>query len=340
MRPEGRTEESTMTQRVTPPGTSRVFYGWISLAGAVLVSFVGSGAFVYSYGVFLPVICNEFGWSRTVVASGLSLGLLTFGLPGPLAGVRVSRFGPRSNIVLGNLLITLGMAGMFLIQEVWHVYLFYGLAGLGICFGGYVPCTAVVNNWFIRKRSLTMGILLAAAGLGGFVFPPLATVLISSFGWRMSWLVLAGIIFVVACLIGGLILIRNKPEDMGQVPDGISVKPSVEAGTIDYPSGIGEEPVGWRVGQALRQPVTWLIAVFGAANYFVLGTMVGHQVAYIRDLGFSPVAAAMTMSLFSGFSVIARLGFGAMALRYDMKNLTLDETWKLSSPYVLYSRIY
>jgi len=311
-----------MTQKVTTPGTSRVFYGWIALAGAMLAAFVAGGTFVYAYGVFLPVMCNEFGWSRAVVAAGLSLGLLCFGLPSPLFGVLVARFGPRVNIVLGNLLVALALAGMSLVQEVWHVYLFYSLAGLGAGIGGPIACTTVANNWFIRKRSLAIGFFMSAAALGGFVFPPLATVLISSIGWRISWLVLAGIVFAVACLIGGLILVRNRPEDMGQAPDGISDEPFEGAGTMAYLSGTGQEPAGWQTRQALRQPATWLIAVFAAATYFALGTMIAHQVAYVRDLGFSPAAAALTMSLVSGMSFIGRLGFGALALRFNMKNLT------------------
>jgi MFS family permease len=314
-------EKFSMTSKIMTPGKSRVFYGWIALSGAMLTAFVASGSFVYSYGVFLPVMCAEFGWSRAVLSLGLSLGLLCFGLPSPLFGVLVARFGPRANTILGNLLTALCLAGMSMVQEVWHVYLLYSFTGLGAGIGGYIASTTVANNWFIRKRPLAMGLFLASAGLGGFVFPPLATVLISSIGWRMSWLVLAGIVFVAASLLGGVILIRNKPEDMGLVPDGISAESFEGVVTTEYRSGVGLESEGWQIGQALREPATWIIAVFGAANYFALGTMVAHQVAYVRDLGFGPVVAALTMSLVSGLSIIGRAGFGALALRFNMKNL-------------------
>ena len=160
-----------MTQRVTPTKTGKVFYGWIALTGVALIAFAVGGVFTYSYGVFLPVMIAEFGWSRAITSVGLTIGMLAFGLPGPLTGALINRFGSRINMVLGCLLCALGLVGMSLANEVWHVYLFYGLAGLGAGVGGFLTCTTVANNWFVRRRSLAMGIFSASAGLGGFAFP-------------------------------------------------------------------------------------------------------------------------------------------------------------------------
>jgi MFS family permease len=312
-----------MQSKIMSPITSRVFYGWIALAGAMLTAFTAGGAFLYSFGVFLPVMCVEMDWSRAVVSVGLSLGLLAFGLPSPLFGMLVARFGPRINMVWGNILAVLGLAGMYFVQEVWHVYLLYSFMGLGAGLGGYIACTTIANNWFMKKRPLAMGIFASAAALGGFAFPPLATVLISAFEWRISWLVLAGIVFVVAVLISSLVLVRDRPEDMGLVPDGISVGQMEESIPVDYSSDSGRGFAGWETKQAMRVPTTWIIAAFAAANYFALGTMVAHQVAHVQDLGFSPVAAALTMSLVSGMGIVGRLGCGVLALRLNIRYLAV-----------------
>ena len=112
-----------MTPEIKTPEKGRRFYGWTALAGSMLVVFFAGGAFVHSYGVFLPVICEEFGWSRGAVATGLSIGLITFGLPSLLWGNLVARFGPRINLTLGNLIAAIALAGMSLIHEIWHIYL-------------------------------------------------------------------------------------------------------------------------------------------------------------------------------------------------------------------------
>lgn len=303
----------------------RGFYGWIALAGAALVYFTTSGAFYYSYGVFLPAICNEYGWSRALVGGALSVALLALGLPSPLVGASIARFGPRANIVFGNLLLALGLIGMSIATEVWQLYLFYGiLGGLGAGFGLYMTSTAVVNNWFIRKRSMAMGLLISAGGLGGFVFPPLATWLISSFGLQVAWLVMAMIVLVCSVLIGGLILIRNGPEETGQTPDNIS---NAHADGIEeetsHTSRVYQSPVNWQTGQAIRNPTIWLIATLCSASSLALGTMTAHQVAYLMDIGFSPIVASMTLALVSGMSILGRLGFGLLGVRLGLRHLAI-----------------
>jgi MFS family permease len=63
-----------------------------------------------------------------------------------------------------------------LIQEVWHIYILYFFIGLAAGFGGFIASTTIVNNWFVRNRSIAMGIFTACGGLGGFVFPPITTI--------------------------------------------------------------------------------------------------------------------------------------------------------------------
>jgi cyanate permease len=135
----------------------------------------------------------------------------------------------------------------------------------------------------------------------------------------MSWLVLAGIAFVGGSLIGGLILVRNKPEDMGQVPDGIQVEALDES--VLMKQQLEAELATWQTKQVLRQPTTWLIVVFTICYAFALGATGAHQVAFIRDIGFSPMVAATTLSMVSVMAIFSSLGFGALALRFELRYL-------------------
>ena len=259
------------------------------------------------------------------MGGGLSVALLAFGLPSPLIGASIARFGPRANIVFGNLLVVIGLAGMSITIEVWQLYLFYGiLVGSGAGFGLYLPCTIMVNNWFITKRSLGMGLVISAGGLGGFAFPPLATWLISTVGLQMAWLALAMMQLTCAVLIGGLILVRNRPEDMGQAADGIS---NAQANGIEdepgYTSRVYQSPMDWQARQAIRKPTTWLIATLCAANFLAIGTVTAHQVAYLKDIGFSPIVAAMALGLVPGMSILGRLGFGLLGVRFEVRHLAI-----------------
>jgi len=218
-----------------------------------------------------------------------------------------------------------GLAGMSIATEVWQLYLFYGiLGGLGAGFGLYMAATTVVNNWFIRKRSMAMGILIASGGLGGFAFPPLATWLISSFGLQMAWLAMAMIVLVCSVLIGGWILIKNGPEEMGQTPDSVSIAhASALEREASYTLQVHQNPVNWQTGQAIRNPTIWLIATLCSTSSLAVGTMTAHQVAYLMDIGFSPIVAAMTLALVSGTSILGRLGFGLLGVRFGVRHLAI-----------------
>jgi MFS family permease len=307
----------------TDTSRNKGFYGWIALSGAVL-ALLSSNAFLQPYGVFLPVISNEFGWSRAAVAAALSFAQLALGLPGPLLGILTTRFGPRINIILGNALAALALAGLYFLHDLWYLYLLFFIVGLGSGIGGYIPITAVAVNWFTKKVSLAIGIISSAVGLAGFIFPPLATVLIAAVGWRITWVILGGIILIGATVIGGIVMVRNRPEDTGQVPDGVKVEPIKPViKTQNYPEK-DEILSSWPLKKLLRMPVTWYIFFLGISNSAVVATMISHQVAYVQDLGFSPLNAATTMSITAIARVLTSLAFGALALRINIRYLAIS----------------
>ena len=300
---------------------SRIFYGWFALAGAMLIIYIVGGSFVHSYGVLLPVLNAEFGWSRAVVAGALSAGIIAFGLPSPIFGILVARLGPRVPIIFGNLIAGICIGLISMAQEPWHLYLLYIPMGLGGGFGGYIACTAVANNWFVKKRSLAMGIFTASAGLGGITFPPLVTALIDAMGWRSTWLILAGIVCILAVLLGGVILLRNKPEDMGLLPDGEPADPVTEVEKIESKQ---ERQKGYELGEIRRviaQPSAWFIGAFAAANSFASGMLQTHQIAYLRDIDYTAITAASTLSFMSIFSVVGSLTFGTLAMKINVRYL-------------------
>jgi cyanate permease len=71
------------------PGPSRLFYGWIVVAGAFLILFMAYGT-QYAFGVFFAALIDEFGWSRASLSGVFSLYAFTyaaFALVSSLAGL-------------------------------------------------------------------------------------------------------------------------------------------------------------------------------------------------------------------------------------------------------------
>jgi MFS family permease len=194
------------------------------------------------------------------------------------------------------------------------------MAGMSLGFGEFISVTTVVNNWFVRRRSLAMGLLFASGGIGGFVFPPVISWLISGFGWRTAWVCIAAIHLLLTVILGG-ILIRSRPEDVGQVPDGL---PDVAGQTLSKTTaqkGVYQTSVDWNLRDALRAPALWLIVVLFSAFFFASNMLTTHQVVYLQDLNFSPMMSATVFGLMIGISIIGRLLSGVLALKFEGRHL-------------------
>lgn len=305
-----------------PPQKPPIYYGWITLAG-LMVTYAGlCGDITYAYGVFLPAMSETFSGSRSALSGPYVLFFIVGGVLGPVAGLSVARFGARKIMVSFNAIASLGLFGMSLVQELWQIYLFFGfMAGLGIAFGEFIPITTVINHWFIRRRSIAMGLLFASGGVGGFVLPPMISRIISGLGWRWAWVFLAGLHLLLTVILGGL-LVRGRPEDVGQKADGaFKLDGGPEAERKTPRPAIYQTPTDWTVGEALRTPALWKIMALFAIILFVTNMLTTHQVAYLQDLKFSPLLSATALGLMIGMSIIGRLGCGFLGMRFDGRYL-------------------
>ena len=300
------------------------FYGWTTLIG-VMSAYAGlCGDITYAYGLFLPVMSETFLWSRSALSGPYVLFFVIGGLLGPVAGMTIAVFGPRKNIIAFNLVAALGLFGLSQTKALWQVYLFFGImGGLGIAFGEFIPLTTVINNWFIRRRSMAMGLFLASGGVGGFIFPPLISKLISGLGWRWGWAYLACQHLLLTVILGG-ILIRNRPEDLGQQPDGsYEPPPEISLNHSANRSPVYQTAVDWSVGQAMRTPALWMIMALFSIILFVTNMLTTHQVAYLQDLTFSPLLSATVLGLMLGMSIIGRLACGFLGMRFEGRQLAV-----------------
>jgi MFS transporter, OFA family, oxalate/formate antiporter len=282
------------------------------------------GDITYAYGIFLPALNQTFHWSRSALSGPYGLFYLVGGLLGPMAGISITRFGARKNIIFFNCVAALGLAGLSQVKALWHVYLFFGvMAGLGIAFAEFIPITTVINNWFIRKRSMAMGLLFASGGVGGFIMPPLISRLISVLGWRSAWVCLAVLHLVLTVFFGG-ILIKSKPEDVGQQPDGImETFPETKAVQSAVAGPVYQTGEDWTVKEALQAPALWLIMALFSIVLFVSSMLTTHQVAYLQDLHFSPFLSATALGLLIGMSIIGRLACGLLGMRFGARTLAV-----------------
>lgn len=283
--------------------TGRLFPGWVVVGAAALVLFLAYGA-QYAFGVFFAALLEEFGWSRASLSGAFSLYVLVYSGFAVAAGRLTDRWGPRAVIGLGGAFLGLGLAGMSGVTALWQPFVLYGgIAAVGMS-TAFVPCTATVVRWFVRRRGLAVGIASAGGSLGTLVLPPVAHLLVSGIGWRWAYVAFGAVILLA--LNGLARLMRRDPESLGLAPDGDPA-----------PAPAAEQGAGpdWTTGAALRTRAFWILFSVFSASWVPVFVPVVHLVAHARDLGIPPLGAATLISATGVGAVGGRVVMGAVSDR-------------------------
>lgn len=196
----------------------KIFYGWWIVSAAFLINVYVAGVVFFGFTAFFEPIVREFGWSYTQVSLAISLRGLEMGFLAPIVGFMVGRIGSKKLILWGIITMT---GGLLLLSFTTSLLMFYA-AFLLVAFGSG-GCTAVVlmnvvATWFDKNVGKALGIMTSGVGLSGLMIPFIVW-LIDAYTWRTALVVLGFGMFAIGIPLS--LIIRNRPEDMGDVPDGL-----------------------------------------------------------------------------------------------------------------------
>ena len=287
------------------------FHGWIILAISFAAMAIAYGA-RNSFSVFYVVILDEFGWSRASTAGIFSLNVVVYGITAPFAGALVDRFGPKKVLLTGAIILALATALCSMVNTIAHFYLLFGLVGaIGTGLTGYPANAAVLPHWFVRRRGMAFGIFTSGFGLS-FLTVSLVQYFITKFGWRMSFILL-GILVAVILLPLIALFSHHRPQDIGLFPDGTRPLEKVKRSSdcAKGPMVLDEEwaSINWSLRKAMRTYQFWFLflatfCIFG----FVETLVVVHQVALMRDVGFSTTFVTSIVLLWGIMMALGNLG--------------------------------
>ncbi|HEY7060387.1 MAG TPA: MFS transporter [Chloroflexota bacterium] len=306
----------------------RLFYGWV-IVGAVFCLLALGYVTWYCFGLFLVALVQEFGWARAEVGGVFSVFVLVHALCAPLAGRLVDRFGSRAMVHGGALLLGAALFACSRITALWQFYLCFGvLAAVGLSAMGWVAGVALMGRWFSRHVGLAVGIIGSGIGLGTFLAAPPLQSLISSYGWRTTFVVLAALMVLVPQPLA--LLLRARPEDLGLQRDGAPAPRS-----SSRPASLAPEPPRadprvvdaawaareWTVGRAVRtRRFLLLLLTFGIATFATQQTH-AHQAAYLIGSGYDAMLAALVVGLVGLISIAGRILVGLASDRLGRERL-------------------
>lgn len=290
----------------------RFHYAWIIVA-VTFVAAMTAQAIRYTPGLIMLPLEAEFGWDRATISLAVAASLVTYGMGGPLAGTLVDRFGPKRILIASTAVVASSIWLLLQIRELWQFYVIFGLLlGVGTGASGNVVSSAIAHRWFRKHQGMVVGLFGAAVSAGQLVFLPAMGLLLVAQGWRSALSLVA--IAVAVVLVPVVLLMRDKPSDMGLRPYGETDASEERERTADARRTPFRE--------ALRTRDFWLLAgSFFVCGYTSNGLIGTHLIPHAVEHGFTEVTAANTLALLGSLNIVGTLASGWLTDRYDPRKL-------------------
>lgn len=274
----------------------------VMLLAASLTAMVSIVFARLAYGLLLPSMRAELGLSYREagnLGTITALGYFLFILPG---GVAATRWGARSTIIGGLLLVMLGFIGVALAHAYPLIAVLMFALGVGTAYC-FAPMLSLLVTWYPERRGLMIGYMTAGIGAGLFLVGMLIPWLMGVFGtlgWRVSW----GLFAVVAAVAALLVLLgaRNPP---GTGAGARQTQPGAER---------------WRI---YRHPRVLTVAVvYGIIGLSYIAQAI-FMISFAEASGIARTTAGSLLSMSGLLSVITGPMWGAVSDRWGRGNTLL-----------------
>ncbi len=255
------------------------------------------------YGVFFTPLLREFNFSHTQVSSLTGALFMALGLSAPAIGWLLDWIDAKLVTVGGTLLSIAGFVLAGRAHSLGALVVAHLFMGVGVAAACNISTPYVIANWFGPRRGTALGVAFVGLAVGPMSMTIVANRLLSAFGWRASYLLLAIPMLAIAIPVQ-FAFIRSSPPWEGESPSA----------AIRKGSAPGEAPAlinpGLEVGQALATRSFWLIAFTNFFFGFATTALSVHIIPYLISVGYKPSSAALALGITFGFSAIGNVFFG------------------------------
>lgn len=288
------------------PVQSGTFFGWYVAAACFLIYFFTNGLSIFVPQNLFPRFMETFGATEGEISGTVALTFLLTAPLAPVAGALIDRLGPLRILRAGLVIMAVCFTLYPFAQSVLHLYLLHAGLAFGLGLGGLLVSVTLLSRWFVTRRGTVIGLLVSMSSLSGLILPNLISPLVNdpNYGWRWGFGALAAAFWIFA-LLPGFFLLKEKPSDVGQFPDGAAEPPAAT------PDG---SPDGVLFADAIRSRTLWVLVVGSTCLWFTFQAINSQITIFLEfEAGLSPQEATRLYSMIFGFSVAGKFMFGAIS---------------------------
>ncbi len=287
------------------------YFGWNIVAAATLLTTLTVGMRLGIGPFFLPMV-EDLGFSRSLLASIIAIGMLCYGLAMPLAGYLVGRFGTRFVLLLGTAVVFGSVIWTVNARTPLAFLLAFGvLMSVGLGFTSPVALTPIISRWFTRQRGMALFFLSTGSMAGMALLTPILTAAIHAIGWQ-STLIGFAILFTVVTVPAALLCMREgAPEHTDLLPEQVSA----------HQAGSKAPAVSLTFAAAVQTSPFWKIVIGLFACGFSMNLLGTHGVPMLMDHGFDAMTSSYGIGLIGLVAILGTLVLGRLSDRLPRRNI-------------------
>ena len=290
---------------------SRWYFGWNIVAASAMLTLLSSGMRL-SFGPFFLPMAHDLGFSRSLLATIVAVGMFTYGLAMPLAGHLIARFGTRAVVVTGNALVVAAVLWTVNTANTAAFLVSFGLLlSVGLAFTSPVALTPVISHWFTRQRGMALFFLSTGSMAGMAIMTPVLSFAIQHAGWCATLVGFATVFTVLTLPAAFLVLRDDAPEHTDLTADEVALRrahPVAPAQSLKLREALSTVPF-WKV-------FFGLFACGFSMN--LLGT---HGMPMLMDHGFDASTSSLGIGLIGAVAIGGTLVLGRVADKLPRRNI-------------------
>lgn len=294
-------------RRASKPGW---YFGWNIVAAATILTLLTVGLRLGIGPLFLPM-AQDLGFSRSLLAGIIAIGMLCYGLAMPLAGWLVGRIGTRKVLLLGTAILLASTLWAVNTRSAGGIFWSFGVwMSVGAAFTSPVALTPVISRWFHRRRGMALFFLSTGSMAGIAVMTPALGWALQYWSWQHTLLGFAAL-FTLVTVPTALLVVRDNAPEAADAPTGAAAARAAQPAP----------GAALSVWQSLRTATFWKLTFGLFACGFSMNLMGTHCMPMLLDHGFDATTSALGIGLIGLVAIPSTMVLGRIADRVERRKL-------------------
>lgn len=296
--------------------SARWYFGWNIVAASAILTLLTVGLRMGIGPFFLP-IAEDLGFSRSMLASIVAVGMLFYGVGMPIVGQLVNKWGTRHVLLLGSAMILVAVLWTANAQgPISFLFSFGILLSLGLSFVSPVTFTPIIARWFTRQRGAALFFLSTGSMAGIALATPALGYSIPVWGWRASLVGYGVMLALITVPLALWIMRENAPEGTDALPQAKNAPSRPRT-----PASAPTPNPALTTSDAVRSIPFWQVMGGLFVCGYSMNLLGAHGVPMLVDHGFDPLVASFGIGLIGFAAIFSTVVLGRLSDRLPRRNL-------------------